>query len=46
MNNSGKKIIKKLKGANMDIDLVTEKSAISWKQELCPWNREEGTNEH
>lgn len=46
MNNRSIKEIKKLKGANMDIDLVSEKSAIQWKQDLCPWNREESTNEH
>ncbi len=46
MSNKNKKRIKKLKGANMDIDLVTEKSDIPWKQDSCPWNKEEGTNEH
>ncbi|HUU78764.1 MAG TPA: hypothetical protein VMX55_10485 [candidate division Zixibacteria bacterium] len=46
MNYRGKKRIKKLKGANMDIDLVTEKSDIPWKQDLCPRNRKESTNEH
>ena len=37
--------MKKLKGANMDIDLTTEKD-ISWKQDKCPWNQAEKTNEH
>ncbi len=39
------KIIKKLDGANMDIDLST-KQDLSWKQDRCPWNETEGTNEH
>jgi len=42
MNNK----IKELTGANMDIDLTTDKSDISWEQATCPWNEEEGTNEH
>lgn len=46
MTESSKKIIKKLNGANMDIDFVTEKSEISWKQDMCPWNKDENTNEH
>ena len=36
--------IKELKGANMDIDLVSEE--IDWKQAVCPWNEEENTKEH
>ena len=40
------KKIKKLNGANMDIDLITKKSEISWNQDLCPWNKKNGTNEH
>ena len=39
MSERSKKIIKKLNGANMDIDLITEKSKISWNQDLCPWNK-------
>ena len=31
-------IIKKLHGANMDIDLATPKGKISWQQDGCPWN--------
>ena len=42
MNNK----INELTGANMDIDLTTDKSDISWVQATCPWNKEEGTNEH
>lgn len=36
----------KLKGANMDIDLATPQSMISWQQEVCPWNNADNTNEH
>lgn len=38
--------IRSLDGANMDIDLVTHKDEISWKQDLCPWNEAEGTSDH
>lgn len=38
--------IRKLNGANMDIDLATPKGAISWEQDGCPWNAAENTNEH
>lgn len=34
------KEIKKLKGANMDIDLTSDKSDIDWEQVICPWNKE------
>lgn len=34
------KEIKKLKGANMDIDLTSDKSDIDWEQSTCPWNKE------
>jgi len=37
--------MKQLKGANMDIDLTTQKD-VSWKQDKCPWNEEENTNKH
>ena len=40
------KNIKKLKGANMDIDLTSDEKDIHWKQEKCPWNQAENTNEH
>lgn len=40
------KIIKKLEGANMDIDLTTKQKSISWNQDQCPWNKAKGTNEH
>lgn len=38
--------IRKLNGANMDIDLATPQGAISWDQDKCPWNIAEKTNEH
>ncbi len=34
-----------LKGANMDIDLLSTKE-VEWKQDKCPWNKSDGTNEH
>ena len=40
------KEIKKLKGANMDIDLISDKSDIDWEQAICPWNKVEKTKEH
>jgi hypothetical protein len=40
------KIIKKLNGANIDIDLTTETKDISWKQDKCPWNKAENSNKH
>lgn len=39
-------MIRKLRGANMDIDLTTASEAISWDQARCPWNEVEGTDEH
>ena len=36
--------IKKLRGANMDIDLVSKN--LDWKQMQCPWNEEEKTTIH
>ena len=38
--------IRKLKGANMDIDLATPTGDIAWEQEGCPWNEAEHTNVH
>ena len=38
--------IRKLDGANIDIDLVTPESTISWKQDKRPWNEAEQTGEH
>ncbi|MFA6486525.1 MAG: hypothetical protein WCT40_04125 [Candidatus Magasanikbacteria bacterium] len=39
-------VIEKLDGANMDIDLATDAGKISWKQDGCPWNVAESSNEH
>ena len=39
-------MIRKLDGANMDIDLVTPKDQIVWDQDPCPWNLTESTTEH
>ena len=39
-------IIRRLRGANMDIDLATPAGQIQWEQQSCPWNAAEGTNEH
>ncbi len=38
--------IRKLNGANMDIDLATPGGDIAWQQDACPWNEVEGTTEH
>jgi len=38
--------IRKLKGANMDIDMVTPQDDIVWRQDACPWNAAEEMNEH
>ena len=37
--------MRKLKGANMDIDLFPNKK-INWKMDSCPWNEKEDINEH
>ncbi len=39
-------MIRKLDGANMDVDLVTPEGKIEWKQDACPWNKAEETVEH
>ena len=41
-----KELIRRLVGANMDIDLVTPEDQIEWKQDACPWNTAEATTEH
>ena len=41
-----KELIRKLKGANMDIDLATPEGVISWEQDECPWNEAEKTGQH
>jgi len=40
------KQIRKLNGANMDIDLASPSDRISWKQDKCPWNIEDNSTEH
>lgn len=44
MNQNNK--IKKLDGANMDIDLTSSKDKIKWQQDQCPWNQMEKTLVH
>jgi hypothetical protein len=39
-------MIRKLDGANMDIDLATPAQRIAWNQDACPWNEAESTTEH
>ena len=39
-------IIRKLRGANMDIDLATPRDEIAWEQMDCPWNAAGQTREH
>jgi len=38
--------LKKLRGANMDIDLASPAGSIAWQQDACPWNAVEGTQAH
>ncbi|NOR44766.1 MAG: hypothetical protein GQ534_04200 [Candidatus Delongbacteria bacterium] len=44
--NTRNSIVKKLDGANMDIDLTSDSKNISWEQDTCPWNKDEKSNEH
>lgn len=39
-------VIRRLEGANMDIDLVSPDDQIDWKQDPCPWNATDDTSEH
>jgi len=39
-------MVKKLKGANMNIDLTSKEKDIHWKQDKCPWNKKENTKIH
>lgn len=39
-------LIRKLSGANMDIDLTSPADQIGWQQDQCPWNRAEGSDQH
>lgn len=36
----------KLKGANLDIDLISNDKSIHWAQDKCPWNKDENTKTH
>ena len=38
--------VRKLSGANMDIDLTTPQGQIEWQQDQCPWNLAENGNQH
>ncbi|MCL4507156.1 MAG: DinB family protein [Chloroflexi bacterium] len=38
--------IRKLGGANVDIDLATPPEQIAWLQAKCPWNEAERTDQH
>lgn len=40
------KRVKQLRGANMDIDLTSSASDITWQQSACPWNEQDKTTEH
>jgi hypothetical protein len=37
--------MRRIKGANMDIDLISQ-GRVAWDQEMCPWNKAESTDEH
>ncbi len=37
--------IQKLKGGNMDIDLIPS-SLVAWEQDRCPWNEQEKIDTH
>ena len=39
-------LIRKLTGANMDIDLASPGGSIAWQQQKCPWNEAEKTDAH
>lgn len=39
-------VIKRLDGANLDIDLVTPDGQIAWQQDPYPWNAAEDTSQH
>jgi hypothetical protein len=36
----------RLKGANMDVDLISNKNKVHWKQDKCPWNNKGKTKKH
>ena len=39
-------VIRKLDGANMDIDLTTLAGEIVWRQDTCPWNAADDSTVH
>ncbi len=39
-------IVRKLHGANMDIDLATPPDRIAWEQDQCPWNQADHSDVH
>lgn len=39
-------MIRKPDGANMEPDLATPIEMIQWKQDKCPWNEAESTDDH
>ena len=39
-------MIRKLDGANMDIDLTSGDQNLGWNQDSCPWNVKDKTNKH
>jgi len=39
-------VVRRLKGANMDIDLDTPQAEIAWQQDACPWNAAENSHAH
>ncbi len=39
-------VIRRLHGANMDIDLASPGASIAWQQDACPWNQAEKALEH
>jgi hypothetical protein len=41
-----KEQLRKLSGANMDIDLTTPSNQIEWEQDQCPWNLAENNDQH
>lgn len=38
-------MVKELKGADMDIDLLSNPN-IAWKKDKCPWNEKENNENH
>jgi hypothetical protein len=38
--------IRKLNGANLDIDMASPEGSIPWRQDPCPWNEAERAATH